>query len=142
MRKQTGSKVEAEIPKNVSNTSAKRKQKSEQKASGTQATEQNRSKSIAVCPFFDAAAGKELTCAEGVPIKGTQSRITFFNRKQREAYMRQYCRGEYRSCPFLQVVLCPYNEGVDCREKKHCERCGWNPEVRQRRLILWLSSRE
>lgn len=100
------------------------------------------SKPIAICPYFDSAVGKELTCAEGVPIQGTQTRTTFASKKQREIYMRQYCHGEYRSCLMLGQVLCRYNEGVECREKDHCEHCGWNPEVGKQRMILWLSSRD
>lgn len=100
------------------------------------------SKPIAICPYFDSAVGKELTCIEGIPIPGTQARTTFVSKKQREAFMRQYCQGEYRSCLLLAQVLCRYNEGVECREKDHCEHCGWNPEVGKRRLLLWLSSRE
>lgn len=122
---------------------ANRKQKSQKKASKSSAKcKQNQSKFIAVCPFFDSAIGRELTCAEGVPIPGTQARTTFPSKKQLEDFMRQYCQGEYRSCLMLAQVLCRYNEGVECREKDHCERCGWNPEVGKQRLILWLSSRE
>jgi len=72
-----------------------------------------------------------------VPIKGTQARSTFATKKQREAYMNLYCYGEYRSCPLLQAVLCPYNEGVECREKDHCDHCGWNPRIGSMRLEKW-----
>lgn len=29
--------------------------------------------------------------------------------------------------------ICPYNEGVACREPKMCGKCGWNPEVMEAR---------
>lgn len=29
---------------------------------------------------------------------------------------------------------CPHNKGVDCpQDKRHCETCGWSPEVDKRR---------
>lgn len=33
--------------------------------------------------------------------------------------------------------MCPFNKSVDCDKDKHCETCGWNPEVdAQRRAII------
>lgn len=117
---------------------ASRKHVSQEKASKRSAErKQNQSKTVAVCPFLDSVIGREITCTEGVPIKGTQARSTFATKKQREAYTNLYCYGEYRSCPLLQAVLCPYNEGVECREKNHCDQCGWNPKVGSVRLEKW-----
>ena len=33
------------------------------------------------------------------------------------------------------MSLCKYNGGVDCEPKnRHCEACGWKPEVAERRM--------
>lgn len=31
-------------------------------------------------------------------------------------------------------MYCPYNPALDCDDKdRHCDRCGWNPEVEAER---------
>lgn len=50
-------------------------------------------------------------------------------------YCSDECRnkGRYlRSIKPRVVVVCKYNEGVDCLNEK-CDKCGWNPEVEKRR---------
>lgn len=31
-------------------------------------------------------------------------------------------------------MYCPYNQALDCEDNdRHCDRCGWNPDVDARR---------
>lgn len=35
----------------------------------------------------------------------------------------------------MATTTCPHNEGVPCSIiGRHCEKCGWNPEVAEARL--------
>lgn len=36
-----------------------------------------------------------------------------------------------------KVEDCKYNAGVGCGEKLGCEKCGWNPEVIEKRKSGW-----
>ena len=37
---------------------------------------------------------------------------------------------------------CKFNEGVDCSPfNRHCERCGWNPELAKARLEKFCNKR-
>lgn len=33
-----------------------------------------------------------------------------------------------------EVTQCPHNEEVLCQHTADCEKCGWNPDVAERRL--------
>lgn len=56
------------------------------------------------------------------------------NRREQK-YCGTACRQRYRRNvrrPQLEFTPCPYNAGVDCRGD-NCFKCGWNPEVEQKR---------
>lgn len=87
-----------------------------------------------ICPYFDHVRGTGLTCASNVPVAGATATQMFLSKQELSEYFKQFCGGDYCSCAFLQVVVCRYNDGVECREKDRCDRCGWNPVVARDRL--------
>lgn len=95
-----------------------------------------------VCPYFDHVKWAGLTCTSNVPVAGATATQMFFSKQQMGEYFKQVCCVDYSSCAFLQVVVCRYNDGVECREKDRCDRCGWNPVVAHDRLLQFMSRPE
>ena len=38
------------------------------------------------------------------------------------------------------IIICPFNEGVDCDEPTKCQKCGWNPVIMGSRIEKYRNS--
>ena len=84
----------------------------------------------AVCPYY-AGSGEpaRISCGEIIP--GARINIFFGRADARDAYYAEYCASQcWARCNVAaagnaQAETCRYNQGVECRDRSGCDRCGW-----------------
>ena len=55
------------------------------------------------------------------------------SRKKNRRFCSDTCSHAFYQKKYHTATPCQYNDGVLC-EKQVCHRCGWNPEVSQKRM--------
>lgn len=95
-----------------------------------------------VCPYFEAINQHKVMC------KGMEPGINicqgFTSPAEKKPQYELFCGAAYHRCGIASMLndryhkfeasSCPNNRMVECLHTDDCSRCGWNPDVKKKRL--------
>ena len=99
------------------------------------------------CPYY-VRMGRQIIACTGI-FPGSELHQGFSEPGATKEHYKGFCCCVYHSCSTarmlneelhkFEVHICPNNSGVDCLHPDECSRCGWNPEVAEKRLTQYIN---